>query len=157
MSKAPNTTKRNPPAAMKIMGRVAGMAHRLLYRLSGGKIGGSMRGNPVLLLTTIGRKSGQERTWPLVYLADGDAIIVVASAGGQPQHPAWYLNLRAHPQVTVQIGDAVRAMVASTAQGDERAQLWARFTAAYPGFLGYQRKTSRELPVVVLRPRTEAT
>jgi deazaflavin-dependent oxidoreductase (nitroreductase family) len=131
--------------------------HRWLYRLSGGKIGGTMGGNPVLLLTTTGRKTGQRRIWPVTYLPDGEDLIVVASAGGQPQQPAWYLNLQANPRVTVQVGNQMRRLVAHTAEGEERGRLWARFIQAYPAFEGYQRKTRRELPVVVLRPETATT
>ncbi|HKC75846.1 MAG TPA: nitroreductase/quinone reductase family protein, partial [Chloroflexota bacterium] len=85
---------------MRTMMKVMGSLHRLLYRLSNGKLGANMGKMSVLLLTTTGRKTGQPRTWPISFQVDGDNLIMVASAGGQPQHPAWYLNLQAHPNVT---------------------------------------------------------
>ncbi len=130
--------------------RAAGSLHRGLYRLSGGRFGTALGGMQVLLLTTTGRKSGQARTWPLAYFRDGERVIVVASAGGEPKHPAWYLNLRDNPAVTVQLGATTRRMTATTATGDERARLWARIVAVAPNFADYQRKTTREIPVVIL-------
>lgn len=132
--------------------RVAGTLHRGLYRLTGGKLGAAMGPMKVLLLTTTGRKSGQERTWPLGYFRDGNRLIVAASANGQPEHPAWFLNLRANPRVTVQVGQETRAMTATTATGEERERLWAKLTSTYPNFAGYQKKTTREIPVVILAP-----
>lgn len=124
--------------------------HRALYRLSGGKIGGKVGKAPILLLTTTGRKSGQPRTSPLGYESDGDRLLVVASALGSATHPAWYLNLRANPRVTVRRGAENREMIATTATGDERARLWARLVRDYPHFEQHQRKTTREIPVVIL-------
>ena len=144
MSRPMDTTTQGRTSVMRTMMKVMGSLHRLLYRLSNGKLGATMGKMNVLLLTTTGRKTGQPRTWP----------IMVASAGGQPQHPAWYLNLQAHPHVTVQVGARIRAMVAHTAQGEERTRLWTRYIQQYPNFAEYQRKTSRELPVVVLGPET---
>lgn len=131
--------------------KVAGTIHIRLYRLSGGKVGGSVGGMPILLLTTTGRKTGRARTWPLGYVTDGDRLVVVASALGQADHPAWYLNLRANPRVTVRRGAATRVMVAETAGGAERARLWSRLVREYPYFADHQRKTSREIPVVIVR------
>ena len=136
--------------------RMAGTLHRALYRWSGGRVGGWLRGGPVLLLTTTGRKTGQERTWPLSYVAAGTDLLVVASAGGAPRHPAWYLNLRADPRVGVRLGDRIETMVAWTAEGLERARLWDRVVRQYPVVAGYQRRTRREIPVVVLRPAPAA-
>jgi F420H(2)-dependent quinone reductase len=118
--------------------------------VSGGKVGRSFFGAPILLLTTIGRRTGQPRTWPLTYLLEGDRLIILASNGGQPNHPAWYLNLRANPRVSVQLGDQVRTMIAQRAEGDERARLWSRVVEEYPAYAEYQRKTDRQIPVVVL-------
>lgn len=132
--------------------KVAGTIHIWLYRLSGGTVGGSTGGMPILLLTTTGRKTGRARTWPLGYVTEGDRLVVVASALGQADHPAWYLNLRANPRVTVRCGAATRAMVAETAGGEERARLWSRLIREYPHFADHQRKTSREIPVVIVRP-----
>ena len=154
MSRPMNTTTQGRTSVMRTMMKVMGSLHRLLYRLSNGKLGAHMGKMSVLLLTTTGRKTGQPRTWPISYQVDGDNLIMVASAGGQPQHPAWYLNLQAHPHVAVQVGGRTRAMVAHTAQGEERTRLWTRYIQQYPNFAEYQRKTSRELPVVVLGPET---
>ena len=136
--------------------KVTGTLHRLLYRWSGGRMGRTFRGGPVLLLTTTGRKTGRQRTWPLCYLITGDDLVLVASAGGVPRHPAWYLNLRANPRVSIQLGDRTRTMVARTAEGTERARLWERAVRQYSGCAGYQRRSGREIPVVILRPVTPA-
>lgn len=144
------TTQESGSAALRFIMRAAGSLHRGLYRLSGGRLGKTMGPMQVLLLTTTGRKSGQARTWPLAYFKDGDRLIVIASAGGEPRHPAWYLNLRVHPEVTVQIGAETRRMTAATATGEERSRLWAQIVAVAPNFADYQRKTTREIPVVIL-------
>lgn len=136
--------------------KAAGTLHRLVYRWSGGRIGGTLRGGSVLLLTTTGRRTGRERTHPLCYLEDGDGLVLAASAGGEARHPAWYLNLRTHPRVSIQQGDRTRTMVARTAEGGERAWLWELFARKYPVCAGYQRKARREIPVVILRPATLA-
>ena len=127
-----------------------GTLHRWLYKASGGKLGKSFFGSPVLLLTTTGRKTGHPRTWPLTYLPEGDRLVVIASNGGQPNHPAWYLNLLANSQVSVQLGDRVRTMIAQKTEGDERTRLWSRVIEEYPAYAKYQRKTDRQIPVVVL-------
>jgi F420H(2)-dependent quinone reductase len=137
-------------AATRFMMRAAGSFHRGLYRLSGGRVGAAMGPMRVLLLTTTGRKSGQARTWPVAHFRDGDRLLVVASAGGGPKHPAWYLNLHANPKVTVQVGAETRQMLAATATGEERARLWAQIIAAAPNFADYEKKTTREIPVVIL-------
>jgi deazaflavin-dependent oxidoreductase (nitroreductase family) len=146
------TPKETGSAATRFVMRAAGAFHRGLYRLSGGRLGRALGPMQILLLTTTGRKSGQARTWPLVYFRDGDRLLVVASAGGEPKHPAWYLNLHANPRVTVQIGGEIRQMLAATATGQERAQLWAQIVAVASNFAGYQEKTTREIPVVILTP-----
>ncbi len=129
-----------------------GTLHRRLYRWSGGRVGGTLRGGSVLLLTTTGRRTGQARTWPLCYLAVGDELVLIASARGAPCHPAWYLNLRAHPRVRIQRGGTTHTMVARTAAGTERARLWERVVEQYPVCAAYQRQTSRAFPLVLLRP-----
>jgi deazaflavin-dependent oxidoreductase (nitroreductase family) len=127
--------------------------HAAVYRASRGRLLGSIgKGMPVLLLTTTGRKSGRRRTTPLLYLEDGGRYAVVASVGGAPQHPAWYLNLRADPRATVEIGGRTRAVRAETAGPEERARLWRAATAMYPGYDTYQARTSREIPIVTLTP-----
>ncbi len=121
-----------------------------LYRGTRGKIAGRVGKAPILLLTTTGRRTGAKRTTPLLYLRDGDRIAVVASYGGRPSHPAWYLNLTANPPVEVQVGRERFAAIARTATPDERAQLWPRLVEMYPAYASYEQRTSREIPVVLL-------
>jgi len=132
----------------------------VLYRRTGGRLGSKWRvgsafprGLPVCLLTTTGRKSGEPRISPLLFLEDGDRIILVASQGGLPKHPMWYLNLRANPEVTVQVKSRVRPMTAHVADPEERARLWPRLVDMYPDFDNYQAWTDRTIPVVVCTPR----
>jgi deazaflavin-dependent oxidoreductase (nitroreductase family) len=139
--------------AAKVMSRI----HITLYRRTGGKIGGRFRGSDVLLLTTTGRRSGAARTTPLMYIDDGNRKVVVASFGGADHHPAWYQNLLAHPEVTVQAGPSVQHMHAEVAGPEERARLWAPLVAMYPTYDDYQAKTERQLPVVVLTPHVPAS
>jgi len=133
------------------------------YRRTGGRFGGNWRVMagfkkpvPVLLLTTTGRRTGQERTVPLLYLRDGLDVVVVASTGGLPKHPAWYGNLQADPGVTVQVGTDVSKRRGRTATADERERLWPRLVELYADFETYQQWTqhTREIPVVVLEPIT---
>lgn len=105
---------------------------------------------PTLLLTTTGRKSGRQLTMPLIYGKDGDGYVIVASKGGAPRHPAWYLNLHDNPQVTVQVIRDKFPAVARTATGAERERLWKMMSAIYPPYPSYQQRTDREIPVVVL-------
>jgi deazaflavin-dependent oxidoreductase (nitroreductase family) len=132
--------------------RIATGLHKELYRRSSGRMGGKAGKIQMLLLTTTGRKSGQPRTTPLNYGTDGDRLILVASFGGDDRAPQWYRNLVANPEVTVLIGTETRRMRASTASPEEKPRLWALMTAGYPGYDGYQRKTERDIPVVVLSP-----
>jgi len=106
----------------------------------------------VLLLTTTGRKTGKQRTTPLLYVEDGGRYAVVASVGGAPAHPGWYLNLRSQPAAAIQIGRKKLPITAETAGPDERARLWALATRMYPAYDAYQAKTSREIPIVILSP-----
>jgi deazaflavin-dependent oxidoreductase (nitroreductase family) len=124
-----------------------------LYRRSGGKIAGKMFGAPLLLLTTTGRKSGRSWTVPLMYQPDGDRWVIIASNGGKANHPAWWLNLRARPAASVQIGRDVHPVTAVEATGDERERLWRRMADMYKGYDRYTEKTTRTIPVVVLHPR----
>lgn len=128
--------------------------HRLLLKLTGGRLGRTIAGMPSLELTTIGRKSGETRSVMLTApIVDGDTIVVVASRGGDPTHPAWFLNLRDNPTVEVSLQqEPRRPMKASIASADERAALWPRVVAAYRGYASYQRKTAREIPLVLLTP-----
>ncbi len=146
------TTNWSGPSSTLTMLKLAGTLHRLLYRWSGGRLGGTFRGGPVLLLTTTGRRTGQARTWPLSYVVDGDDLVLVASAAGEARHPAWYLNLLTNPRVSIQVGETSRPMVAQSVAGSERARLWESFVGRYPVGAWYQRKSGREIPVVILRP-----
>src|SRR5437667_6204735 len=111
----------------------------LVYRASGGAIAGRMFGAPVLVLTSTGRKSGQRRTNPLMYLRDGDRLVLAASNGGSDRHPAWYLNLRANPKAAVLIGRDQIPVTAETASPDDAARLWPRFDQMYSGYAQYRR------------------
>jgi F420H(2)-dependent quinone reductase len=124
-----------------------------LYRRSGGKIGGTMRGAPVLILTTTGRKSGRPWTNPVIYQPDGDRFVIIASNAGAPKHPGWWLNLRGHPEATIQVGPESIPVTARAVAGEERDRLWSLMTKAYPGYDGYQKKTTRKIPVVLLERR----
>ncbi len=128
--------------------------HRFAIRLSSGRLGNRVAGMPTLSLTTIGRRSGQPRSVMLTApVVDGDTIVIVASRGGDPTHPAWYLNLRERPDVEVSFQHAPkRKMTARTASPEERALLWPRVVKTYRGYAGYQRRTTREIPLVVLTP-----
>jgi deazaflavin-dependent oxidoreductase (nitroreductase family) len=124
-----------------------------LYRRSSGRIGGKMWGVPVLLLTTTGRKSGRPWTVPLMYQPEGDGWLLIASNGGSPRHPAWWLNLRSGPDAVVQIGRESYPVTAAEASDADRDRLWRRMADRYKGYDGYERKTTRKIPVVVLRRR----
>jgi deazaflavin-dependent oxidoreductase (nitroreductase family) len=127
--------------------------HVFLYRASGGRLGGYFRKTaPVLLLTTTGRKSGKQRTTPLLYVEESGQYVIIGSVGGAPKHPAWYLNLRDNPAATIQIASRRIAVSASTPTAEERARLWLLATQMYSGYDVYQARTSREIPVVVLTP-----
>jgi proline iminopeptidase len=127
-----------------------GDSHVEAYRKSGGEVGYVWNGAPVLLLTTRGRKSGEAKTSPLIFVQDGGTVAVVASKGGAPDHPAWYKNLAADPRVTVQIKGDVYEARARTAEGAERERLWPKAVAAWPQYTDYQAATDRKIPVVVL-------
>jgi deazaflavin-dependent oxidoreductase (nitroreductase family) len=130
-----------------------GKEHVDRYRETGGEEGHDWKGTVTLLLTTTGRRSGEQRTTPLIYQRDGDRYLVVASQGGADEHPAWYLNLSADPNVEVQVKDDRFDATASTAEGEERERLWKLMTATWPAYDQYQTRTDRQIPVVVLTPR----
>jgi deazaflavin-dependent oxidoreductase (nitroreductase family) len=121
--------------------------HLLLYRLG---LAHRLAKLPVLVLTTKGRQSGKQRTVPLTYFEDGASLVLVASYGGRPHHPAWFVNLEAEPDVGVKIGRRTRRMTARRATPEERERLWPRVVAGYAGYAAYQAKTSREIPLVIL-------
>lgn len=136
------------PVLIRAIGRI----HRTLYRLTAGALGGKLAGKPMLLLTTTGRKTGKSRTTPLQYLEDGENMVVVASNGGNPRHPAWWFNLERHPEAEVQVGKVTRRVRAETASAEERSRLWPLLVETTPGYAEYQKGTERTIPVVILRP-----
>src|SRR5215475_1134841 len=131
-------------------------AHRAVLRLSGGRIGGEAMGMPVLELVTTGRRSGASRAVMLTSpMRDGDAYVVVASRGGDDQHPAWFLNLRDEPRVEVAVAGGPRLpMLANVATPDERARLWPQIASHHRNYASYQKRTQREIPLVLLHPVT---
>lgn len=124
--------------------------HRLVYRASGGRLGARLGGNPMLLLTTTGRKSGQPRTTPLLYVPDGPRWLVVASNAGDDRPPAWWLNLVANAEAEIQVGPDHHRVRAHTAGPEEREELWPRVLAAYAEYAEYEKRTARPIPLVVL-------
>lgn len=131
------------------------LVHRALLTVTGGRIGYTAMNMPVLELTTTGRKSGQPRSVMLTSpLQEGEAMVIVASRGGDDRHPAWFLNLRDDPDVEVSLqGGPRQKMHARIANADERARLWPEVTVDHSNYAGYQRKTDREIPLVLLEPR----
>ena len=130
----------------------AAKLHAAVYRATGGRSGGRMMNSPVLLLLTTGRKTGKERTTPLLYLEDSGNYAIVASNGGAPKSPAWLLNLETNPEAAVEVGSKKLRVRAEEAEGEEKRRLWRRLVAMYPSYESYQRRTDREIPFVVLRP-----
>jgi deazaflavin-dependent oxidoreductase (nitroreductase family) len=122
------------------------------FRANGGKVGGQFEGSPLLLLHTVGARSGQQRVNPMMYRRIGDTYAVFASKAGAPTNPDWYHNLKAHPEVTAEIGTETVSLTAHVANADERAPIWAAQKDEFPGFADYESKTSREIPVVILQP-----
>ena len=136
-----------------VLAKVITTIHRTLYDLSNGRIGGDLLQMPVLKLTTTGRKSGQRRTTMLTAAHElGDSAVIVASYGGDDRHPAWYLNLVDDPEVEVEMRGTSRPMRARVVSGAERDQLWAEITRRHRNYADYQRRTKREIPVIVLDP-----
>jgi deazaflavin-dependent oxidoreductase (nitroreductase family) len=127
-------------------------AHAGVYRATGGKLFGRMGKSPILLLNTVGRKSSKKRTSPHLYVMDGEDFVIIASKGGAPAHPAWYLNLKANPDATVEIGDREVRVRAEEADPEEKARLWQKMVEMYPAYEDYQKKTEREIPLLVLHP-----
>jgi deazaflavin-dependent oxidoreductase (nitroreductase family) len=120
------------------------------FRANKGKVGGFWEGKPLLLITTTGAKSSQHRTTPTMYMRDGDRMLIFASKGGAPTHPAWYHNLVAHPQVTVEVGTETYEATATVLQGAERDRFYDRQAQLYPQFGEYQTRTNRKIPVIAL-------
>jgi len=130
-----------------------GEEHVRVYRETDGERGYHWRGTTILLLSTEGRKSGAQRTTPLIHRTDGDRWVVVASKGGAPENPSWYENLKANPQATVEIKGETVPVLAATAEAEERDRLWSLMAEVWPSYNDYQAKTAREIPVVVLSRR----
>ncbi|MDA0566966.1 nitroreductase family deazaflavin-dependent oxidoreductase [Streptomonospora sp. S1-112] len=129
-----------------------GKEHVERYVATNGEEGHDWQGTTTLILTTVGRKSGQRRSTPLIYRTDGDAFVVVASKGGDPDHPLWYKNLLANPEAEIQVKADRYRVRARTADEEEKARLWPRMAATWPQYDEYQTKTERSIPVVVLDP-----
>jgi proline iminopeptidase len=131
--------------------KLYGKEHVRRYRETGGEVGHIWKeGSTVLLLTTKGRTTGEDRTTPLIYARDGDDYVIVASQGGAPEHPGWYRNLTKTPEVELQVKDDVFAARARTAEGDERERLWRKANEIWPHYDEYAQRTDRVIPVVVL-------
>jgi F420H(2)-dependent quinone reductase len=149
MSALRDAFDRGWPVWRRLMG-----GHTLAYRATGGVIGHRFPGAPPsLLLDHVGAKSGTKRTTPLTYLRDGDDFVIVASKGGHPSNPAWFYNLRANPDTTIQVGSKRRPVTARVANAEERTRLWPKVVDVYGGYAGYQKRTDREIPLVILEPR----
>ena len=127
-------------------------AHAGVYRATGGKLFGRVGKSPILLLNTVGRKTGRKRTSPLLYVMDGEVFVIIASKGGAPTHPAWYLNLKANPDATVEVGDRKVRVRAEEVDSEEKVRLRQKMVEMYPTYDDYQRKTKREIPLLILRP-----
>jgi deazaflavin-dependent oxidoreductase (nitroreductase family) len=137
------------PVLRRLMG-----GHATVYRATRGLVGHRIPGGPpMLLLDHVGAKSGQQRTSPLVYVQDGDDVVLVASKGGYPKNPGWFHNLKANPDTTVQIGAERRPVRARVATDAERERLWPKAVATYSGYAGYQRRTDRKIPLLILERR----
>lgn len=137
---------------MKYLFKLFMAVHVWIYRLSGGKLGGTMRGFKVLLLTTTGRKSGKTYTTPLGRFDHEDGYIIVASNAGQPTHPAWYYNLKSNPHVTVQVLDRVIPATAEVLSGEARMEAWRQVITTAPSYANYEKQTTREIPLILLHP-----
>ena len=130
-----------------------GDEHVRQYEATGGKVGHDWNDTSCLVLHTIGRKSGKTRKFALIYGRDGNDYVIVASKGGAPDHPGWYKNLLAHPEVTIQVWNKVIPVTARTGSAADKARVWSTMTAQWPDYDKYQKSTPREIPVVLLRPR----
>jgi F420H(2)-dependent quinone reductase len=129
--------------------------HTVVYRATHGLVGHRFPGAPpMLLLDHVGAKSHKRRTTPLTYMREGEDLVIVASKGGHPKNPSWFHNLRANPDTTVRVGSQRRAVRARVATPEERTRLWPRVVELYGGYRDYQKRTDREIPLVILKPRT---
>ena len=132
--------------------RIFAQTHVALYRMSRGRLGGRFRKSPVLLLTTIGRKSRKKRTTPVLYIEDGENLVLVASNAGKDRDPFWWMNLKDDPSAVVQVRGRTVEVRAAQATPEEKSRHWPSLVKMYPAYDDYQKKTEREIPVVILRP-----
>jgi F420H(2)-dependent quinone reductase len=123
-----------------------------IYRRSGGKRMGRIRGMPVLLLTTVGRKTGKQRVTPVMYMRDENSYVIVAANAGARRNPSWFANLQANPQTTIEVDDITTTVMAHKASKEEKGQLWPRFVEQAPFLEGYRKKTTRDIPIIILQP-----
>jgi deazaflavin-dependent oxidoreductase (nitroreductase family) len=151
-SERETSTEKDLSGPARLALKLGSGAHAGVYRATGGKLFGRMGKSPILLLDTVGRKSGRKRTSPLLYVMDGEDFVIIASKGGAPTHPAWYLNLRADPDATVEVGDREVRVRAEAADSEEKARLWQKMVEMYPTYDDYQQKTGREIPLLKLHP-----
>jgi deazaflavin-dependent oxidoreductase (nitroreductase family) len=136
----------------KALMKIASKVNVFVYGLTGGRLMGSMGGSPICLVTMTGRRSGKKRTLPLIYVANGEDVVLVASQGGAPEHPVWYHNLVANPKVEIQSGSAKRAMHVRQASDEEKADIWPLAVSVYGDFAAYKDKTERNIPVLICSP-----
>ena len=151
-SEGERSTERDLSGPARLALKLGSGAHAGVYRATGGKLFGRMGKSPILLLNTVGRKSGRKRTSPLLYVLDGEDFVIIASKGGAPTHPAWYLNLKANPNATLEVGDREVRVKAEETDSEEKARLWQKMIEIYPTYDDYQEKTEREIPLLILRP-----
>lgn len=145
-----------PPGTLKAkLAYLIPKANVLILRLSKGRFGGKQQNLPVLILHTVGRKSGKPRQTPLLYLKDGEHYVIVASRGGSDAPPAWWLNLQATPETTIEINGSKRRVTARQATAEEKASYWPRLTAGYSFYADYQARTTRDIAVIVLTPSSQ--
>jgi deazaflavin-dependent oxidoreductase (nitroreductase family) len=152
MAERETSTERDLSGPARLAWKLGSGAHAGVYRATGGKLFGRMGKSPILLLNTVGRKSGKKRTSPLLYVMDGEDFVIIASKGGASAHPAWYLNLIANPEAMVEVGDREVRVRAEEADSEEKSRLWQKMVEMYPAYDAYQEKTEREIPLLVLRP-----
>jgi F420H(2)-dependent quinone reductase len=152
MTERETSTEKDLSGPARLALKLGSGAHAGVYRATGGKLFGRMGKSPILLLNTVGRKSGRKRTSPLLYVMDGEDFVIIASKGGAPTHPAWYLNLRADPEATVEIGDREVRVRAEETDSEEKARLWQKMVEMYPTYDDYQKRTEREIPLLKLHP-----
>ena len=151
-SECETSTEKDLSGPARLALKLGSRVHAGVYRATGGKLFGRMGESPILLLNTVGRKSGRKRTSPLLYVMDGDDFVIIASKGGAPTHPAWYLNLNDNPDATVEVGDREVLVRAEEAHSEEKVRLWQKMVEMYPSYDNYQSKTKREIPLLVLHP-----